>query len=68
MCSLCSVSSGTAVLCREHEVAWETSPEHRRIERFRQNKDERLTSLHRTALTDFINRWRLERLNGTEKS
>lgn len=67
MCVLCPAPSGTAVFCRDHENEWRAAPEHRRVECFRQLKDERLASLHRTALTDFINRWRLERLNGTEK-
>lgn len=68
MCALCSAPSGTAVFCREHDVAWEASPEFRRVESFHRGQDERIASLHRTALTDFINRWRLERLNGSEKS
>jgi hypothetical protein len=68
MCILCPTPSGTAVLCREHEIAWEASPEFRRVEWFRQHKDTRLSALLRSALTDFINRRRLELLNGTEKS
>lgn len=67
-CKVCGLSSH-GVFCGTHDYQWIMSMENKRVDCFYAEaamREDMLNLRHETALTDFITRVRLERLNGAK--